>query len=207
MWFPPEEGGAALADILFGDANPSGRLPVTFPRSVGQIPMNFPVHPGAQSKDPGMTTGPLFPFGFGLSYTTFTFASLKISPTRTTAGNDIEVSCDVTNSGARAGDEVVQLYLRDDYSSVTTWEKELRGFARVSLAPGETKPVHFTIKPEHLQLYDRDGKWTIEPGGFTVFVGASSEDIRLTGKFVITRPDGTAPEEQPVRESRVDPLE
>lgn len=207
MWFPPEEGGAALADILFGDANPSGRLPVTFPRSVGQIPMNFPVHPGAQSKDPGMTTGPLFPFGFGLSYTKFAFANLKISPTRTGAGNDIEVTCDVTNSGARAGDEVVQLYLRDDYSSVTTWEKELRGFARVSLAPGETKPVHFTLKPEHLQLYDRDGKWTIEPGGFTVMIGASSEDIKLQGKFVITRPDGTAPDEQPVRESRVDPIE
>ncbi len=206
MWLAPEQGGTALADVLFGDTNPSGRLPVTFPRSVGQIPINFPVHPGAQSKDPGMVTGPLFPFGFGLSYTKFTFANLNVSPTRTGAGSTIEVTCDVTNAGERAGDEVVQLYLRDDYSTVTTWEKELRGFARVSLAPGETKPVKFTITPEHMQLYDREGKWTIEPGGFTVFVGASSEDLRLTGKFVITRPDGTAPDEQPVKESRVDPL-
>ena len=206
MWFPGEQGGTALADILFGDVNPSGRLAVTFPRSVGQIPINFPVHPGAQSRDPGMVTGPLFHFGFGLSYTKFTYANLKISPTRTGATSTIDITCDVTNAGARAGDEVVQLYLRDDYSSVTTWEKELRGFARVSLAPGETKPVTFTLTPTHLQLYDRDGKWTVEPGGFTVMVGASSEDIRLQGNFVITRPDGTAPDEQPVRGSRVDPL-
>jgi beta-glucosidase len=206
MWLAPEQGGAALADILFGDSNPSGRLPVTFPKSVGQIPINFPAHPGGQSRDPGMVTGPLFPFGFGLSYTSFKYANLKISAARTTADKPIEVTCDVTNTGARAGDDVVQLYLRDDYSSVTTWEKELRGFARVSLAPGETKPVHFTLTAEHLQLFDRDNKWTVEPGGFTVMIGASSEDIRLQGKFVITRPDGTAPEEQPVRESRVDPL-
>ncbi len=206
MWLAPEQGGAALADVLFGDTNPSGRLPVTFPRSVGQIPINFPAHPGGQSRDPGMVTGPLFPFGFGLSYTKFSYANLKISAERTTADKAIEVTCDVTNAGPRAGDEVVQLYLRDDYSSVTTWEKELRGFARVSLAPGETKPVRFTLTAEHLQLFDRDGKWTVEPGGFTVFIGASSEDVRLTGKFVITRPDGTAPDELPVRESRVDPL-
>jgi beta-glucosidase len=206
MWLAPEQGGAALADILCGDVNPSGRLPVTFPKSVGQIPMNFPVHPGAQLRDPGMVTGPLFPFGFGLSYTKFSYANLQISPTRTTADKSIEVTCDVTNSGARAGDEVVQLYLRDDYSSVTTWEKELRGFARVTLAPGETKPVAFTLTREHLQLYDRHDQWTVEPGGFTVMIGASSEDIRLQGKFVITRPDGTAPEEVPVKDVRVDPL-
>ena len=94
----------------------------------------------------------------------------------------------------RAGDEIVQLYLRDDYSTVTTWEKELRGFARVSLAPGETKTVKFTLTPEHLALYDRAGRWTVEPGGFTVFIGASSDDVRLQGRFVVTRPDGTAPE-------------
>ena len=206
MWLAPEQGGAALADILLGDVNPSGRLPVTFPKSVGQIPINFPAHPGGQSKDPGMVTGPLFHFGFGLSYTKFTYANLKVSPTRTGAGSTIEVTCEVTNSGARAGDEVVQLYVRDDYSSVVTFDKVLRGFTRVSLAPGETKPVKFTLTPEHLALYDRNEKWTVEPGGFTVMVGASSEDVRLTGKFVITRPDGTAPDEQPVKESRVDPI-
>jgi beta-glucosidase len=219
MWLAPEQGGAALADILLGDVNPSGRLPVTFPKSVGQIPINFPVHPGAQSRDPGMVTGPLFPFGFGLSYTKFIYANLKISPARlsvaglavagpgsATPAPTIQVTCDVTNAGARAGDEVVQLYLRDDYSSVTTFERELRGFVRVSLAPGETKPVAFTLTREHLQLYDRHDQWTVEPGGFTVMIGASSEDIRLQGKFVITRPDGTAPEEVPVKDVRVDPL-
>jgi beta-glucosidase len=200
MWFPGEAGGAALADVLFGDCNPSGRLPVTFPKSVGQIPINFPVHPGAQSRDPGMVTGPLFPFGFGLSYTKFTYANLKISPPRTAANGTIDVACDVTNAGGCAGDEVVQLFLRDDYSSVTTFEKVLRGFARATLAPGETKTVRFTLTPEHLALYDREGKWTVEPGGFTVMIGASSEDIRLRGNFTITRPDGTAPEEAPIKE-------
>jgi beta-glucosidase len=96
--------------------------------------------------------------------------------------------------------------VRDDYSTVTTFEKVLRGFTRVSLAPGETKPVRFTLKPEHLALYDRSGRWTVEPGGFTVMVGASSEDIRLRGKFTITRPDGTAPEEAPVKGERTDPI-
>lgn len=206
MWFPGEAGGTALADLLFGDCNPSGRLPVTFPKSVGQIPINFPVHPGAQGRDPGMVTGPLFPFGFGLSYTKFTYANLSISPPRAGANGTIEVACDVTNAGARAGDDVVQLYVRDDYSSVTTFEKTLRGFARVTLAPGATKTVRFTLRPEHLALYDREGKWTVEPGGFTVMIGASSEDIRLRGAFVITRPDGTAPEEMPVKDVRIDPL-
>ena len=166
-----------------------------------------------------MVTGPLFHFGFGLSYTKFTYANLKVSPTRlavagrveagpgsATPATTIEVTCDVTNTGARAGDEVVQLYVRDDYSSVVTFDKVLRGFTRVTLAPGETKPVKFTLTPEHLALYDRHEQWTVEPGGFTVMVGASSEDVRLTGRFVITRPDGTAPDEQPVKESRVDPI-
>jgi beta-glucosidase len=207
LWFPGEQGGAALADVLVGDYNPAGRLPVTFPKSVGQIPFNFPAHPGALARDPGMVTGPLFPFGFGLSYTKFGYAKLNISPERTGANSSIEVTCDVTNLGARAGDEVVQLYLRDDYSSVVTWEKELRGFARVALQPGETRTVKFTLTPEHLALYDRDNHWTVEPGRFTVMVGASSEDIRLRGNFTITRPDGTAPDEVPIKDARlVDPL-
>lgn len=110
------------------------------------------------------------------------------------------MACDVTNAGDRAGEEVVQLYLRDDYSSVTTYDKALRGFARIALVPGETKTVRFTLKPEHLQLYDRTNHWTVEPGRFTVMVGASSEDIRLRRNFTITRPDGTAPEEMPVKD-------
>jgi beta-glucosidase len=115
------------------------------------------------------------------------------------------VDCDVTNTGARAGEEVVQLYLRDDYSSVVTFDEQLRGFTRVSLAPGETKRVQFELKPEHLMLYDREGKWSIEPGRFTVSVGASSEDLRLRTTFTVTRADGTAPTEAPVRESKSDP--
>jgi beta-glucosidase len=205
MWFPGEEGGAALADILFGDTNPSGRLPVTFPRSVGQIPFNFPAHPGSQDRDLGQVFGPLFPFGHGLSYTTFHYAHLRLSPGRQNAAGEIAVSLDVTHTGARAGDEVVQLYLRDDYSSVITFEQELRGFARVTLAPGETKPVSFTLKPADLALYDRARHWTVEPGRFAVMVGASSTDIRLRGTFTITRPDGTAPEETPLKDETPPP--
>lgn len=205
MWFPGEQGGAALADILFGDYNPSGRLSITVPKSVGQIPYNFPTHPGAQARDPGQVSGLLFPFGHGLSYTKFSYANLKLSPERAGAGTSIGVECEVVNAGPRAGDEVVQLYLRDDYSSVTTFEKALRGFARVSLRPGEKKTVRFTLAPEHLALFDRNSKWTVEPGRFTVMIGASSEDIRLRGNFTITRPDGTAPEEEAIKDARIDP--
>jgi beta-glucosidase len=198
LWFPGEDGGNAMAEVLFGDYNPAGRLPITFPRSAGQIPLNFPAHPGSQARDDGQVTGPLFPLGFGLSYTSFAYAGLKIDPAQQNSQGRVAVSCDVTNTGARAGDEIVQLYLRDDYSSVTTFEKVLRGFTRVPLAPGETRTVHFTLTSGDLQLYDRDNHWTVEPGRFTVMIGASSEDIRLRGHFTITRPDGTAPEEDPL---------
>jgi beta-glucosidase len=185
-WFPGEEGGAAIADVLFGDYNPAGRLPITVPKSVGQIPFNFPAKPGSQARDPGQVTGPLFPFGHGLSYTTFTYGNLRVTPERIGAADRVEIAVEVTNSGSRAGDEVVQLYLRDDVSSVTTFEKNLRGFARVRLEPGEMRTVRFTLAPEHLALYDRDGTWTVEPGSFTVMVGASSEDIRLEGRFTVS---------------------
>ena len=205
MWFPGEQGGAALADVLFGDYNPSGRLPITFPKSVGQIPLNFPAHPGSQGHDGGQVQGPLYPFGHGLSYTTFGYSNVRVSPERAGVGATFTVGCDVTNTGTRAGEEVVQLYLRDDYSSVVTFDEQLRGFTRVSLAPGETKRVQFELKPEHLMLYDREGRWLIEPGRFTVSVGASSEDLRQRTTFTVTRADGTAPTEAPVRESKSDP--
>lgn len=185
MWFPGETGGAALADVLLGDYNPAGRLPVTFPKSVGQIPLNFPTHPGAQDNDPGMVNGPLWPFGHGLSYTTFGYSNLVVTPNRQGPAGHVEVACTVTNTGKVAGDEVVQLYLRDDYSSVITFEKVLRGFERIHLQPGESKVVHFDLKPEHLALYDRAQQWTVEPGHFTVWVGASSTDLRLGGGFEI----------------------
>ena len=130
--------------------------------------MNFPAKPGSQARDPGQVEGPLFPFGHGLSYTKFAYTNLVITPTEQGPGGKIEVACDVKNIGAREGDEVVQLYLRDDYSSVTTYEKVLRGFERVRLKPGETKTVRFTLTPEHLELFDRNDHWVVEPGRFTV---------------------------------------
>jgi len=127
----------------------------------------------------------LFPFGHGLSYTTFAYANLRITPAQQGPAGRVEVTCDVTNTGRRAGEEVVQLYLRDDYSSVITFEKVLRGFTRVALQPGETRSVSFTLTPEHLALYDRNGHWTVEPGRFSVWIGASSEATKLEGNFEI----------------------
>ncbi|MFT4045245.1 MAG: glycoside hydrolase family 3 C-terminal domain-containing protein [Solimonas sp.] len=190
MWFPGEAGGSALADVLFGDYNPAGRLPITFPKSVGQIPFNFPVHPGAQSRDFGQVEGALFPFGFGLSYTTFEYGELQVTPAEQATQGRVEVSLTVRNAGARDGDEVVQLYLRDDYTSVVGFEKLLRGFTRIHLKAGESRRVSFTLKPEDLALFDRNNQWTVEPGHFTVMVGASSEDIRLTGGFDILDASG-----------------
>ena len=186
MWFPGEPAGDAMADVLFGDYNPAGRLPVTVPRSVGQIQMNFPAKPGSQARDGGQLEGPLFPFGFGLSYTKFSYTNLLITPTEQGPGGKVEIACEVKNSGDREGDEVVQLYLRDDYSSVVTYEKVLRGFERVRLKSGETKTVRFILTPEHLELFNRNNHWVVEPGRFTVFIGASSEDIRLQSHFDIT---------------------
>ena len=205
LWMPGENGGSALADVLFGDYNPAGRLPVTFPRGVGQIPLNFPAHPGSQGRDPGMVTGPLYPFGHGLSYTTFAYADLQISPDRPGPQATVEISCTVTNTGERDGDEVVQLYLRDDYSSAITFEKVLRGFARVPLRAGESRRLTFTLTPEDLAVFDRNQQWTVEPGRFTVRIGASSEDIRLEGAFTVLTPEGAEPEEAPVRDERTDP--
>ncbi len=205
LWFPGEDGGAALADVLFGIVNSSGKLPVTFPRSVGQVPYNFPTHPGAQGRDFGQVEGPLFPFGHGLSYTRFEYSHLEVTPDRLAMPGTVTVTCDVTNRGDRAGDEVVQLYLRDDYSSVVGFEQVLRGFVRLSLAPGETKRATFPLRAADLALYDRANQWTVEPGRFTVMVGASSADVRLTGHFVVTTPDGRVPEEDPPPDPHVDP--
>ncbi len=188
-WFPGKYGSEAIADIVFGDYNPGGKLPVTFPRSVGQIPMCFPFKPSAQADARTTVNGVLYPFGFGLSFTTFEYSNLKISPEKQMTGGDIEVTIDVKNTGGMAGDEVVQLYIRDEVSSVISFEKELRGFERISLAPGETKTVHFTLTPEELQMLDRKMNWTVEPGWFSVMVGSSSVDIRQQGRFEITSTD------------------
>ena len=188
-WYPGSKGGIAVADVLFGDYNPGGKLTVTFPKSVGQIPFNFPAKPASQvdgGKNPGpdgnmsRINGALYPFGYGLSYTTFEYSDIQISPKVITPNETATVTLKVTNTGDVAGDEVVQLYIRDVLSSVTTYEKNLAGFERVHLQPGETKEVKFTIDRKHLELLDADMKWVVEPGEFVVMAGASSEDIRQT---------------------------
>lgn len=206
MWFPGEDGGAALADVILGRYNPAGRLPVTVPQSVGQLPYNFPTRPGAQDADDGQVAGPLFAFGHGLSYTTFAYGPLTVTPPRALASGEVTVSFDLTNTGPVAGDEVAQLYLRDDYSSVTTFERRLVGFQRVPLQPGETRRITFTLGAEALRLYNAAGQWVVEPGRFTVFAGASSADIRQTATFVVTDANGNAPEEAPLPATRADPI-
>jgi len=186
-WYPGSKGGTAIADVLFGDYNPGGRLTVTFPKSVGQIPMNFPAKPASQLDASGKrarVNGLLWPFGYGESYTTFAYSDLQITPAFAKVGTPVTVSCNVKNSGKRAGDEVVQLYLKDSVSSVTTYDKQLRGFERVALKPGEVKQVSFTILPKHMQLLNRDMKWVVEPGEFRVFVGGDSTRSNLDGKFL-----------------------
>ncbi|MBV8038273.1 beta-glucosidase [Bacteroides sp. AN502] len=188
-WYPGSKGGTAVADVLFGDYNPGGKLTVTFPKSVGQIPFNFPCKPSSQvdgGKNPGpdgnmsRVNGALYPFGYGLSYTTFEYSDLKISPAVITPNETVTVTLNVTNTGSRAGDEVVQLYTRDVVSSVTTYEKNLAGFERVHLQPGETKQVTFHLDRKQLELLNADMKWVVEPGEFVVMAAASSEDIRQT---------------------------
>jgi beta-glucosidase len=185
-WFPGVHGGTAIAEVLFGDYNPSGKLTVTFPKTVGQIPFNFPTKPNAQwENEKTRVNGALYYFGHGLSYTTFSYTNLQIAPQQQTVSGKIKVSVDVKNTGPRAGTEVVQLYTRDLVSSVTTYEKNLRGFERVELAPGESKTVVFTLSSPDLALWDRNMRFVMEPGTFRVMVGSSSEDIRLTGQFEI----------------------
>lgn len=193
-WYPGSKGGTAVADILFGDYNPGGKLTVTFPKTVGQIPFNFPCKPASQidgGKNPGpdgnmsRINGALYPFGYGLSYTTFEYSDLEITPKVITPNQKATVRLKVTNTGKRAGDEVVQLYTRDILSSVTTYEKNLAGFERIHLKPGESKEIVFTLDRKHLELLNADMKWTVEPGEFAIMAGASSEDIRLNGILTV----------------------
>jgi len=184
--YPGVKGGIAIADVLFGDYNPGGKITLTWPKSVGQIPLNFPSKPGAQSDEGehAKIKGLLYPFGFGLSYTSFDYNNLVIN-TGKTAADAIAVTVNVTNTGKLAGDEVVQCYIRDVLSSVTTYEKLLKGFERVHLQPGETKTVSFTIPREELKLYNRDMKYVLEPGEFSIMIGSSSSDIKQKGSFYI----------------------
>ena len=163
-WFPGEFCGQAVAEALFGDYNPGGRLAVTFPKSVGQIPFAFPFKPGSDESSSTSVYGALYPFGHGLSYTTFTYSDLHISPSHQGVQGDIHVSCKIKNTGKIKGDEVVQLYLRDEISSVTTYTKVLRGFERISLKAGEEQTVHFRLRPQDLGLSYKvtTKKWNTE---------------------------------------------
>jgi beta-glucosidase len=189
-WFPGEEGGAAVASVLFGDVNPAGRTPISFPRSVGQIPVFYAHRPsGGRTHWKGdyvdESTKPLYPFAHGLSYTTFEYSDLEAPAAADTAAS-FRVALTVKNSGARDGEEVVQLYARDVLSDVTRPVKELIGFARVSLAAGESKRIAFVVSTDRLAFLNRDMQYVVEPGELRVMVGASSEDIRLSASVELT---------------------
>jgi beta-glucosidase len=187
--FPGPNGGTAIAETLFGQYNPGGKLSITYPKTVGQIEYNFPFKPGSQASqsttsDPngsGKTSvnGALYPFGYGLSYTTFQYSNLVVNPTSANSQANIDVSVDVTNTGKREGDDVVQLYIKDVLSSVTTYEYQLRGFERVKLEPGQKKTVKYQLTPADFALIDKNNNWTVEPGEFEVWIGSSSTDIKL----------------------------
>lgn len=183
--FPGEYGGQAVAEVIFGVYNPGGRLSYTIPRTVGQIPYAFPFKPGSDVENRSSLWGSLYPFGHGLSYTTFAYSDLQCPHDSLSATDSLKVSVRITNTGKRKGDEVVQLYLRDEVSSVTTYTQVLRGFERVTLAPGESRVVQFYLGPADLSLWDRNMHFVVEPGDFTVMVGSSSKDIRLSNKITI----------------------
>jgi beta-glucosidase len=189
-WNCGEQGGQALADILFGDYNPSGRLSITIPRHVGQLPVfyNFKPSKGYWLEEGGyvdMKATPLFEFGYGLSYTKFEYSNLRMSPQAIPPTGEVTVRADVRNAGTRAGEEVAQLYIRDVISTVTRPVKELKGFQKIKLEPGEKKTVEFKLTAEHLSMLDREMNWTVEPGTFEVMVGSSSNDLRLKGDFLV----------------------
>jgi beta-glucosidase len=185
-WYPGEEGGRAIADVLFGDYNPAGRLPFTWPHCEGQLPLYYNVKPSGRVYDYVNATGaPLYPFGHGLSYTKFEYSNLNIQVLE--EGRLVKVSATVRNAGEREGDEVVQLYVRDAVASVARPLKELRGFKRVHLKPGEATTVEFTLMPDDLAFYDQRMRRIVEPGTFIVMVGSSSEDIRLYGEFELKK--------------------
>lgn len=189
-FFPGMMGGTALAEAIFGNYNPGGKLTCTFPKTTGQLEMNFPTKPSANNEPTGTNrvnvAGVLWPFGHGLSYTAFQYSNLVVTPVSATPDGSIKVTFQLTNTGSRAGDEVPQLYVHQQVSSVTVWEKRLCGFERVHLQPGETRTVSFNIAPECLAIWNREMKRLVEPGIFKVMVGSSSVEIQLQGQFKIT---------------------
>ena len=184
-WYLGQETGTAVADVLFGEVNPGGKLPITFPRSVGQVPCYYNKKPTQNFWDYAFAeSSPLYPFGFGLSYTTFDYKNLKVADETISPDQETEVSVDVTNTGDVTGDEVVQMYIRDKVSSVTRPVKELKGFKRITLEPGETRTVALSITPEKLQFYNIDMERVVEPGEFEIMVGTSSVDYQTVNLIV-----------------------
>jgi beta-glucosidase len=189
-WLPGEEGGAAVAALLFGGENPSGKLPITFPRTVGQVPIYYNAKPAGMKSHwyedyVSEKAKPLYPFGHGLSFTSFAYGELSITPKRVTRGESLDISLQLSNIGKLTGEEVVQLYTHDEYACTPRPAKELKGFARVMLQPGETKRVTFHLPVDQLAFYDLNLNLILEPGRIEVMVGSSSEDIRLCGEFMI----------------------
>ena len=180
VWYPGEEGGNAVAEILFGDENPAGRLPVTYPVSEGQLPLVYNHEPTGRGDDYNDLSGlPLFPFGFGLSYTDFKYDNLHFEKNNIDKSDSTIATFTLKNTGSVPGDEVVQLYIRDLLSSVVRPVMELKGFQRVHLLPGEVKQISFAITPDLLSMLNADMKRVVEPGDFRIMIGASSRDIRL----------------------------
>lgn len=185
-WYPGEQGGLAVTDVLFGDYNPAGRLPITFPQAEGQLPLVYNHKPTGRGDDYLDRTGAArFPFGFGLSYTTFSYDSMTVTPEQVESRDSATVRVWLRNTGKRAGDEVVQLYIRDELASVAQPVRALKGFERIHLDPGESRVVRFAIGRKELQLLNREMQWVVEPGTFRVMVGASSADIRLIGEITV----------------------
>jgi beta-glucosidase len=189
-WLPGERGGEAVADVLFGNYNPAGRLAITVPRHSGQLPVYYNYKPAKaewmQRGYADMPATPLYPFGYGLSFTKFEYGNLRVEPAEIRSGGEARVSLEVKNAGARAGVETVQLYLHEKYAPVSTPVKQLRGFERVALNPGETKTVTLKLTPEDLQLLDVDMQWKVVPGDFEIMVGKSSADVSLQGILKVT---------------------
>lgn len=189
-WLPGEEGGAAIADILFGDVNPGGKLPITFPRSVGQLPIYYNAKPaGTRSHWYGDYVSekvtPLYPFGHGLSYTSFEYSDFSVKQKEVNSGESVDISLTIENVGNVAGEEIVQLYIHDEIASIPRPIKELKGYQRMMMEPGETKKITFHLPVDQLAFYDLDLDLIIEAGTIKVMLGSSSEDIRLSGEFVI----------------------
>jgi beta-glucosidase len=179
-----QETGVGAADVLFGDYNPGGKLPISFPRSVGQLPIYYNQKPSGRRGYLFTSKEPIYPFGYGLSYTTFEYSDLKVAPEQIGPAGQTTASVRVTNTGKVAGDEVVQLYIRDEVSSVTRPIKELKGFERVNLKPGESRTVSFSITPDKLWFYDVNMNRVVEPGMFSIMVGTSSVKY-LTAKLEV----------------------